>query len=53
MDDILIVGRNASKIDELKKQLNKSFAMKDLGHAKHILGMRITRSRNERKLYLS
>ncbi|XP_059301795.1 retrovirus-related Pol polyprotein from transposon TNT 1-94 [Lycium ferocissimum] len=46
-------GKNASRIDELKKQLSKSFAMKDLGHAKQILGMRITRSRDERKLYLS
>ncbi|KAH0642979.1 hypothetical protein KY289_033953 [Solanum tuberosum] len=38
VDDILIVGRNTSKIDELKKELCKSFAMKDLGHAKQILG---------------
>ena len=27
--------------------------MKDLGHAKQILGMRITRLRDERKIYLS
>ncbi|RVX00702.1 Retrovirus-related Pol polyprotein from transposon TNT 1-94 [Vitis vinifera] len=31
VDDILIVGRNVSRIDNLKKQLSKSFAMKDLG----------------------
>ena len=53
VDDILIVSRNASRIDELKKQLSKFFAMKDLGHAKQILGMMITRDRNSRKLYLS
>ena len=53
VDDMLIVGKNASRIDELKKQLSKSFAMKDLGHAKQILGMRITRSRGDRKLHLS
>ena len=27
--------------------------MKDLGHAKQIFGMRITRLRDERKIYLS
>ena len=42
VDDMLIVGKNTSKIDELKKELCKSFSMKDLGHAKKILGMRIT-----------
>ena len=42
MDDMLIVGKNASRIDDLKKQLCKSFAMKDLVHAKQILGIRIT-----------
>ncbi|KAH0685102.1 hypothetical protein KY289_022854 [Solanum tuberosum] len=53
VDDMLIVGKNTSKIDELKKELRKSFSMKDLGHAKQILGMRITRLRDERKIYLS
>ena len=47
------VGKNTSKIDELKKELCKSFSMKDLGHAKQILGMRITRLRDTRKIYLS
>ena len=49
VDAMLIVGKNTSKIDELKKELCKSFSMKDLGHAKQILGMRITRLRDERK----
>uniref|UniRef100_A0A0V0GY18 Putative ovule protein n=1 Tax=Solanum chacoense TaxID=4108 RepID=A0A0V0GY18_SOLCH len=49
VDDMLIVGKNTSKIDELKKELRKSFAMKDLGHAKQILGMRITRLRDKRR----
>lgn len=34
VNDILIVSKNTSKIDELKKELFKSFFMKDLGHAK-------------------
>jgi len=50
---MLIVGQNASRIDRLKKQLRMSFAMKDLGPTKHILGIRIIRDRNEKKLWLS
>jgi transposase InsO family protein len=53
VDDILIVGKNVSRIAKLKKELSKSFAMKDLGSAKQILGMRIERDRNSNKLYLS
>ena len=53
VDDMLIVGKNTSKIDELKKELCKSFSKKDLGHVKLILGMRITRLRYKRKIYLS
>ena len=41
VDDILIVGRNVSRIDKLKKQLSKSFSMKDLGPVKKIFGIRI------------
>ena len=41
MDDMLVVGQNAKKIASLKKSLSISFAMKDLGPAKEILGMHI------------
>ena len=37
----------------LKRKLANSFAMKDLGAAKQILGMRITRDRKNHKLTLS
>jgi ATP-binding cassette subfamily B (MDR/TAP) protein 1 len=37
----------------LKEELSKSFAMKDLGPAKQILGMKITRDRKKEKLCLS
>lgn len=53
VDDILIVGQDRIKIAALKKDLSKSFAMKDLGPAKQILGMRITRDRSKRLLWLS
>ncbi|KAJ4721959.1 Retrovirus-related Pol polyprotein from transposon TNT 1-94 [Melia azedarach] len=53
VDDILIVGKNVCRINALKKQLSKSFAMKDLGAAKQMLGITIERDRSARKLYLS
>uniref|UniRef100_A0A3Q7FFF5 Reverse transcriptase Ty1/copia-type domain-containing protein n=1 Tax=Solanum lycopersicum TaxID=4081 RepID=A0A3Q7FFF5_SOLLC len=40
-------------MDELKKELYKSFAIKYLVHAKRTLDMRITHFRYERKIYLS
>jgi hypothetical protein len=53
VDDILIVGKIVSRIARLKKELSKSFAMKDLGLAKCILRMIIERDRKSKKLYLS
>ncbi|CAN0888961.1 Retrovirus-related Pol polyprotein from transposon TNT 1-94, partial [Linum grandiflorum] len=40
-------------IQSLKKDLSKSFDMKDLGPAKQILGMEIARDRKAGKLWLS
>ncbi|CAM8899657.1 unnamed protein product [Rhodiola kirilowii] len=48
--DILIAGANWTEIDVLKKKLSKEFAMKDLGAAKQILGMRIIRNKECLKL---
>jgi hypothetical protein len=53
VDDMLVAGSNMQDINVLKKKLANSFAMKDLGAAKKILGMRITRDRKNRKLTLS
>ena len=53
VDDMLVVGSNMQEINVLKRKLENSFAMKDLGAAKQILGMRITRDRKNRKLKLS
>ncbi|KAL4368326.1 hypothetical protein GQ457_05G026720 [Hibiscus cannabinus] len=41
------------KIDALKKALSNSFAMKDLGSAKQILGINIIRDRSKKFLWLS
>lgn len=48
MDDILIVGHDIGKISSLKNELNEYFAM-DLGLAKQILIMQITRDKNKEK----
>ena len=53
VDDMLIVGRDPKKIGSLKKALSKSFAMKDMGPAKQILGMHIVRDRTKKLLWLS
>nr|KYP31853.1 Retrovirus-related Pol polyprotein from transposon TNT 1-94 [Cajanus cajan] len=53
VDDMLIVGKDKTKIAALKKALSKSFAMKDLGSVKKILGMKIIRDRSKRMLWMS
>jgi len=49
VDDMLIVGKDVSKINKLKKQLGESFAMKGLGNVTQILGIRIIQERKEKK----
>ena len=44
VDDMLIASSSIKEIKLLKSQLSKEFDMKDLGKAKQILGMRISRS---------
>ncbi|GAA0174725.1 hypothetical protein LIER_28058 [Lithospermum erythrorhizon] len=53
VDDMLLVGDNVKKINDLKNDLSRVFEMKDLGEAKHILGMQIRRERANRCLSLS
>jgi hypothetical protein len=53
VDDMLIVGASMEDINKLKNQLSKQFAMKDLGIAKQILGMRIIKDRANCTLKIS
>ena len=53
VDDMLIVGKDATKISQLKKELSNSFDMKDLGPAQQILGMQIIRDKKKKRLWLS
>ena len=53
VDDMLIAAKSKKEITTLKKLLNSEFEMKDLGAAKKILGIEITRDRNSGLLFLS
>ena len=53
VDDILIAGSSMREINHLKASLSSVFEMKDLGAAKQILGMRISRDRSAGTLNLS
>ena len=53
MDDILIASKSKSEVTSLKKILSSEFEMKDLGDAKKILGMEITRDREKGSLTVS
>ena len=50
---MLIVGQDVNMVGSLKKELFKSFDIKDLGLARQILGMQILRDRKAKKLWLS
>ncbi|CAJ2645710.1 unnamed protein product [Trifolium pratense] len=54
VDDMLVAGSDMDEIRNLKLQLSKEFdMMKDLGPAKKILGMQITRDKQRGVLQLS
>ncbi|GJR47602.1 retrotransposon protein, putative, ty1-copia subclass [Tanacetum coccineum] len=45
VDDILLMGNNTPMLQDVKSYLRRSFAMKDLGEAAYILGIKIYRDR--------
>ncbi|GJV67474.1 retrotransposon protein, putative, ty1-copia subclass, partial [Tanacetum coccineum] len=52
VDDILIMGNNIPMLQDVKSYLGKCFAMKDLGEAAYILGIKIYRDRSKRLIGL-
>nr|GEV99757.1 hypothetical protein [Tanacetum cinerariifolium] len=48
VDDILIMGNNIPMLQGVKSYLGRCFAMKDLGEAAYILGIKIYRDRSRR-----
>lgn len=53
VDDILIAGKELKDIGVLKNHLSKEFEMKDIGPARRILGIDITRNDSEKEIYLT
>ncbi|GJS67264.1 retrotransposon protein, putative, ty1-copia subclass [Tanacetum coccineum] len=52
VDDILIMGNNIPMLKDVKSYLGRCFAMKDLGEAAYILGIKIYRDRSKRLIGL-
>ncbi|GJY81313.1 retrotransposon protein, putative, ty1-copia subclass [Tanacetum coccineum] len=48
VDDILIMGNNIPMLQDVKSYLGRCFAMKDLGEAAYILGIKIDEDRSKR-----
>ncbi|GKC65837.1 retrotransposon protein, putative, ty1-copia subclass, partial [Tanacetum coccineum] len=53
VDDILLMGNNIPMLQDVKSWLGKCFAMKDLGEAAYILGIKIYRDRSRRLIALN
>lgn len=53
VDDMLLASQSLTEIARLKEMLNLEFEVKDLGRAKKILGIEITKNRNKKVLRLS
>ena len=53
VDDILLIGNDVPTLQSVIDWLGKCFAMKDLGDASYIIGIRIYRDRSKRLLGLS
>ena len=52
VDDLLIAGNSLCQINNLKTELRKRFEMKDMGAARVMLGINISRDREKRKLFI-
>ncbi|KAK2073296.1 hypothetical protein P8C59_007585 [Phyllachora maydis] len=53
VDDCLFIGPDIGYITDLKKRLNKVYAIEDLGPAVYFLGVQIIRDRPNRRLWLN
>jgi hypothetical protein len=53
VDDITLASKSQGALDNFVIELGKHFKLRDLGPTIFLLGVKITRNRAERKLYLS
>ena len=53
VDDLLLLGEDLSKIEDIKHQLGKLYQMKDLKPASTYLGIHITRNHSEQIIWIN
>ncbi|OAE26759.1 hypothetical protein AXG93_1129s1070 [Marchantia polymorpha subsp. ruderalis] len=53
VDDMLILAKNQSDVDECKSKWKSAFKMKDMGESKRILGMEIHGNHEQKRLWLN
>ena len=53
VDDILLIGNNVGLLSSVKFWLSTQFQIKDLGEVQYILGIKVPRDRENKKLVLS
>ena len=53
MDDLLLVGADIQVIESIKQKLMKRFKMTDMGDVSLVLGMQVTRDRQQRTITIS
>jgi hypothetical protein len=52
VDDLLLITNNHSELTRVKKELMQDFDMHDLGQLEFIVGIRVTRDRETKMIYL-
>lgn len=53
LDDIILAANNLNMIQRTMLRLNSKFEMKDIGEAWYVLGIKITKYRRFKNIYLS
>ena len=53
VDDLLLLGEDLSKIEDIKCQLGSLYQMKDLGPTSSYLGIQITRDQNTQAIWIN
>ena len=53
VDDLLLLGEDLSKIEDVKHQLGKLYQMKDLRPTSSYLGIQITRDQNTWAIWIN
>jgi hypothetical protein len=53
VDEMLLIGNNMNRINEVKKKLSSKFDLKHLGATNFILGMEIKRDQAARNIWLN